>query len=216
MNSRERQTVPIGTYIQSCHVPGEVALTFDDGPDMYTDELLDLLSLYNAKATFFVNGLKLYGYESVIQRIVREGHQLASHTYSHADLTTLGDDQITEQMTSLETALQASTGVIPVYMRPPYLAVNDHVLSVMADLGYHVIGASVDTKDYENDHPDLIGHSVEKFTTQLDQGGTIVLAHDIREQTVRTLVRIMLDKLADRGKRPTTVGACLGDSSYYR
>jgi peptidoglycan/xylan/chitin deacetylase (PgdA/CDA1 family) len=84
-------------------------------------------------------------------------------------------------------------------MRPPYLAANDYVLNVMAELGYHVIGASVDTKDYENDHPDLIGRSVAKFNQELDQGGTIVLSHDIHEQTVRSLTQIMLEEVYERG-----------------
>lgn len=102
-------------------------------------------------------------------------------------------------MTRLESAFVASVGVVPTYMRPPYLAANDYVLGVMAELGYHVIGASVDTKDYENDHPDLIGRSVAKFNQELDQGGTIVLSHDIHEQTVRTLTHIMLEEVYERG-----------------
>lgn len=102
-------------------------------------------------------------------------------------------------MTTLESAFADAVGLVPTYMRPPYLAVNDYVLSVMGDLGYHVIGASIDTKDYENDHPDLIGRSVAKFNRELDQGGTIILSHDIHEQTVRTLTHIMLDEIYERG-----------------
>ncbi|KAL3464995.1 hypothetical protein BJX64DRAFT_74924 [Aspergillus heterothallicus] len=199
------RVAPYGTYITSCYVPGAVALTFDDGPYIYTEELLDLLARYGAKATFFVNGHNLDGNYWLIQRIVNEGHQLASHTYNHPDLTTLDDASMADQMTRLEAQFMEAVGVIPTYMRPPYLAVNDHVLGVMADLGYHVIGASVDTKDYENDHPDLIGRSVERFNRELDQGGTIVLAHDVHEQTVHTLTSIMLDEIFERGLRRTCI-----------
>ncbi|KAI9375207.1 hypothetical protein BJX61DRAFT_193579 [Aspergillus egyptiacus] len=208
-------SVPYGTYIHHCYTPGAVALTFDDGPYIYTEELLDTLANYGAKATFFVNGHNLAGNEWLIRRIVNEGHQLASHTWGHPNLETLGYDQIVEQMTSLESVFSEAAGVIPSYMRPPYLAANDYVLGVMADLGYHVIGASVDTKDYENDHPDLIGNSIAKFNRELDQGGSIVLAHDIHEQTVRTLAHIMLDEVYERGLTPMTVGACLGDEQWY-
>ncbi|KAL2858039.1 hypothetical protein BJY01DRAFT_242105 [Aspergillus pseudoustus] len=210
------RVAPYGTYITSCYVPGAVALTFDDGPYIYTEELLDLLARYGAKATFFVNGHNLDGNYWLIQRIVNEGHQLASHTYNHPDLTTLDDASIVDQMARLEAQFVEAVGVIPTYMRPPYLAVNDHILGVMAALGYHVIGASVDTKDYENDHPDLIGRSVERFNRELDQGGTIILAHDVHEQTVRTLASIMLDEIFERGLKPTTVGGCLGDYGWYR
>ncbi|KAL4817445.1 hypothetical protein BDW67DRAFT_159524 [Aspergillus spinulosporus] len=204
-----------GVYIHHCYVPGTVALTFDDGPYIYTEELLDTLAQYGAKATFFVNGHNLAGNEWLIQRVVNEGHQLASHTWGHPDLTVLSYDQIVDQMTQLESAFAAAVGVVPTYMRPPYLAANDYVLSVMGELGYHVIGASVDTKDYENDHPDLIGRSVARFNQELDQGGTIILSHDIHEQTVRTLTYIMLEEVYERGLQPTTVGGCLGDDAWY-
>ncbi|KAL3476963.1 hypothetical protein BJX99DRAFT_226838 [Aspergillus californicus] len=182
---------------------------------MYTEELLEILSWYGAKATFFVNGHNLANNEWLIRRIVNEGHQLASHTWGHANLPVLGYDQIVDQMTQLEADFSQAVGVIPNYMRPPYLAANDYVLSVMADLGYHVIGASVDTKDYENDHPDLIGRSVERFNRELDEGGSIILAHDIHEQTVRTLTHIMLEEIYDRGLQPMTVASCLGDDWWY-
>lgn len=76
--------VPFGAVIDRCTVPGTVALTFDDGPYMFTPELLDVLSANHAPSTFFVNGDGLggiYNYDEVVQRIWREGHQLGSHTY---------------------------------------------------------------------------------------------------------------------------------------
>ncbi|KAL2822062.1 hypothetical protein BJX63DRAFT_181561 [Aspergillus granulosus] len=210
------RTAPYGTFINHCDVPGTVAFTFDDGPYVYTEELLDLLANYGVKATFFINGYRLDGNYYLLQRIVNEGHQLASHTYDHLDLTTLDDASMIAQMTRLETRIREAVGVIPTYMRPPFLAVNDHVLSVMSNLGYRVIGSSIDTKDYENDDPSLIGRSVDIFNTQLDQGGNIVLAHDVHEQTVHTLVSLMLDEALARGLQPTTVGGCLGDDAWYR
>ncbi|KAL4908911.1 hypothetical protein BDW74DRAFT_74824 [Aspergillus multicolor] len=208
--------IPYGVNIHHCYVPGTVAITFDDGPYIYTEELLGIFAQYGAKATFFVNGHNLSGNEWLIRRMVNEGHQLASHTWGHPDLTILSYDQIVEQMTRLESAFAAAVGKVPTYMRPPYLAANEYVLSVMGELGYHVVGASVDTKDYENDHPDLIGRSVAKYNSELDQGGNIVLAHDIHEQTVRALARIMLDEVYERGLKPTTVGECLGEDKWYR
>ena len=78
-------TVPYGVMIQQCTQPGVIALTFDDGPYIYTPTLLDILSEYNAHATFFVNGegpnFEYPDYSAVINRIVDEGHQIGSHTY---------------------------------------------------------------------------------------------------------------------------------------
>jgi peptidoglycan/xylan/chitin deacetylase (PgdA/CDA1 family) len=90
-------------------------------------------------------------------------------------------------------------GDVPSYMRPPYFDVNDRALTVMRDMGYKVITASIDTKDYENDDPSRIGLSFNKFVNELNAGGSIVLAHDIHYQTVATLTRKMLDEITARG-----------------
>ena len=138
-------------------------------------------------------------------------------------------------MTELEDAFEEVVGVIPRYMRPPFLAVDGKVLSAMANLGYHVIGASIDTKDYENNSPELISRSFEKFRAELNAGGTIVLSHDVHEQTVYSLTRMMLEEIFERGLQrmsspsssclvmilmdtAVTVGDCLGDpqENWYR
>lgn len=102
-------------------------------------------------------------------------------------------------MLELEWAFINIVNAFPMYMRPPFLSVDHVVSDVMNDLGYHVIGASIDTKDYAYDHPDLIGISLDKFRNELNAGGSIVLAHDVHEQTVYTLVREMLDEIMARG-----------------
>lgn len=102
-------------------------------------------------------------------------------------------------MTQLEGAFSRIVGFFPTYMRTPYLLFNDVVLTAMDDLGYHVIGASIDTKDFENDHPDLSWRSFEKFRAELDAGGTVVLAHDTHENTVEVLVDNMLEEIEMRG-----------------
>lgn len=117
---------------------------------------------------------------------------------------TLDYNSIAAQLGQLETAFQQTIGRVPTYMRPPYLFVNGLVLSVMADMGYHVIGASVDTKDYENNMPELIHRSFEKFRAELNAGGTIVLAHDVHRQTVEHLVQAMLNDVRARGLRGTS------------
>lgn len=75
--------VPVGAVIDRCSTPGTIALTFDDGPFMYTNDLLEILGGYGAPCTFFLNGHGLgdiYEYADVVRRIVNEGHQLGSHT----------------------------------------------------------------------------------------------------------------------------------------
>jgi peptidoglycan/xylan/chitin deacetylase (PgdA/CDA1 family) len=120
-------------------------------------------------------------------------------SWGHPYLTSLDYPAIVAQMTQLEDAFMQVLGFYPTYMRPPFLAFNGLVLSAMGDLGYHVISASIDTKDYENDHPDLIPRSFEKFRAELDAGGSIILSHDVHDQTVHTLTRAMLEEIRTRG-----------------
>lgn len=61
----------------------KVYLTFDDGPSIYTDEILDILDLYGVKATFFVVGTEDEEYIPMYKRIVEEGHSIGMHSYSH-------------------------------------------------------------------------------------------------------------------------------------
>ena len=61
----------------------KIYLTFDDGPSIYTEEILDILKRYNVKATFFVTGMNMPQYKDCLQKILDDGHTLGIHTYSH-------------------------------------------------------------------------------------------------------------------------------------
>ncbi|KAL3456543.1 hypothetical protein BJX64DRAFT_296610 [Aspergillus heterothallicus] len=210
--------VPVGQVITQCTVPNTIALTFDDGPSEYTSQVLDLLSRYGARATFFVLGDAAANNPALLQRMRNEGHQVGAHTYDHASLPSLDYNGIVSEMTRLEAVIRPALGVTPTYMRPPYLETNDLVLQAMRDLDYRVISASIDTKDYENqDANAIISTSFQLFLDQLNGGGNIVLAHDIHYWTVASLAERMLQEIASRGLVATTVGACLGEaeSAWY-
>lgn len=102
-------------------------------------------------------------------------------------------------MTKLEDSFLRHFGFYPTYMRMPFLMFNDVALSAMADLGYHIIGASIDTKDYEHDDPGSSWISFEKFKAELSAGGDIVLAHDVHQTTTEVLVDNMLEEIRGRG-----------------
>lgn len=142
--------MPYGTEIFHCTVKGKVALTFDDGPYIYTAELLDLLKKNNVKATFFIvgnNGGKgiinspSSPYSDVIKRMYAEGHQIASHSWSHQDLSAATPEQRLAQIIKNEIALADILGFIPTYFRPPYARSNPGLLADLGRLGYHVVGA---------------------------------------------------------------------------
>lgn len=141
------QNAPFGRIITKCARPGTVALTFDDGPGPYADELLDILTASNAKATFFVNGdngpLKITNQSAsnALRRAFDAGHQIASHTWSHPDLQLLTKEEQFDEMTKLENALLDIIGVTPTYFRSPFTSCNSTCVSDMTSWGYHVVSS---------------------------------------------------------------------------
>ncbi|CAG8045124.1 unnamed protein product [Penicillium salamii] len=195
-------SLPYGSVLNHCYIPGTVALTFDDGPYIYTSRVLDVLAHHGARATFFVNGRNrghVDQFPELVKRAHEEGHQLGSHIWAHPSLPSLSKSQIRRQMTAFESAFIGILGFYPTYMRAPFLAHSDDVLDVMDELGYHVIGASVDTKDYVFDDPDTNWRGFERFIDGLDAGGTVVLAHDSHRNTVEILVEDMLEEIKSWG-----------------
>ncbi|KXH27886.1 polysaccharide deacetylase, partial [Colletotrichum nymphaeae SA-01] len=213
--------IPYGVAITKCTVEGDFALTFDDGPFTYTEHVLDLLAEAGAKATFFVNGENfgnINNFQDVVKRMVADGHQIGSHTYSHPDLATLGDADIIPEMTTLEDALINIIGKYPTYMRPPYFSWNDNTLSILKALEYHVIHADIDSLDYANNAP--LGNltSVGIFEKGVDAGGSIALAHEVHQNTAEYLVPEFLRIIKEKGLNAVTVGECLGDAeaNWYK
>jgi peptidoglycan/xylan/chitin deacetylase (PgdA/CDA1 family) len=144
--------VPYGVSISHCSQNGYVALTFDDGPYIYTSDMLDLLKRNNVSATFFVvgaNGGKgqienpSTGYPDIIRRMILEGHQVGSHTWSHQDLATTTAVQMHEQVVWNEMAFVDILGFFPTYLRPPYTDWTPDTLSYLSSMGYHVVGADL-------------------------------------------------------------------------
>lgn len=109
--------------------------------------------------------------------MISNGHQVASHTWDHADLAGLSEDAVTEEMTDLETVLLGLIGKFPTYMRPPYTSYTSETLSILGNLGYHVIVYDIDTLDYNYaTYGDTTSLGI--FESGLDAGGTISLEHD--------------------------------------
>ncbi|KAG9060711.1 Carbohydrate esterase 4 protein [Linnemannia hyalina] len=105
-----------------------------------------------AKGTFFVNGDNydcIYSGGSIarLKNAYNNGHQIASHTWSHSDLTTLSKDQINNEMSLVEQAIKRITGATPAFMRPPYGAYNNLVLEVAGALENKVVYWDFDSGD---------------------------------------------------------------------
>lgn len=118
--------VPTATLLAPALVrlPGSerrIALTFDDGPSVpYTAQILDILKRERAPAVFFLCGANAARHPELVRRILREGHQIGNHTYSHPYLHLLGRDRLDAEIGRAQDAIAAAAGAAPRYFRPPF------------------------------------------------------------------------------------------------
>lgn len=159
----------------------------------------------------------------LIHRMVDEGHQVASHTWSHQNLTELHETEVKKQMYYNEIALADILGFFPTYMRPPHSMSDERTDSILADLGYHIIYYNINTLAYEYLTPETIQMSKDIWDEDServhdDSRSVLLVEHDPIEQTVHNLTRYILDSIQEKGWKPVTVGECLGDPKelWYR
>ncbi|KAK9695660.1 chitin deacetylase [Basidiobolus ranarum] len=174
---------------------GQWALTFDDGPSQYTSQLLDILAAANVKATFQMIGSNVIQFPDVVKRAYDEGHQIASHTWSHPHLMSLSNDQIVAEVKATENALLNITGAKPAYIRPPYGEADDRVKAIFKAMGYHTLLWNMDTLDWDiSEKKENASLILDSFKSALTKGtdlnahndpGFISLQHDIYIDTVQ-------------------------------
>ena len=174
-----------------------IALTFDDGPGEYTEELLNCLVENNAKATFFMLGQNVEAYPEIAKKVSDAGMELGNHSYSHPDLVTIGADAAAQQVSNTDAALKSATGFEATVMRPPGGSFND---SVKAAIDHPLIIWSIDTRDWATKSEDLTYQVVMDNA----QDGSVVLMHDIHEWSVKAAIRMIPDLIA-KGFKLVTV-----------
>src|SRR5678810_671717 len=111
-----------GITFNSVHVDGPyIAMTFDDGPSAtLTPKLLDILAAHNIKATFFVLGEMVAEHPEILARAAREGHEIASHSWSHPNLAKMSQEGVRSQLQRTDDEIKTAAGKRPTLFRPPY------------------------------------------------------------------------------------------------
>lgn len=181
-----------------------VALTFDDGPGPYTAGLLDTLKKEGVRATFFMLGENVGGHRDVVRRMALEGHELADHSWSHPQLTTLSSAEVRSQIERTQKVIkEASGGVEPTLVRPPYGSTNERVGRAV---GMPLILWSVDTLDWRYRN---VARDVRVGVKEPESGG-IILFHDIHKTSVEAIPQVV-DGLKKRGFTFVTVSELFQD-----
>ena len=193
-----------------------VALTFDDGPSKHTIRILDALEQHGGRATFFCVGTQLEKYASIAQRAHEMGCEVASHTYSHKNLSKISVDEMIEEIEKNNALLEPITGQVTL-LRPPYGAgIKDS--AVIETVRYPYIMWSIDTLDWSTRDTDS---TVAEVRNKVEDGA-IILMHDLYEPTAAA-AEILIPELIEQGYQLVTItelftakGITLEPGKYYR
>lgn len=161
-----------------------IALTFDDGPSKYTEELIEYLHENDCKATFFVLGNKVKDYSEVLKKSISYGNEIGNHSYNHKWLIKLKKEEMIEQIEKTNNLIYEYTGYIPTSIRPTYGSVNS-TLKNITDL--NITLWNVDTLDWKYKSPIKIANRATKNL----KDGNIILMHDIYKRTLDAVKKIV-------------------------
>lgn len=158
----------------------QVALTFDDGPHPeHTREVLSLLDGAGAKATFFLLGSKVEAHPDVAREIVRRGHDIGVHGYTHDRLQCLrAPKRIEADLKRALDAIERATGQRPVLFRPPVGLVSPRTDTAATRLGLVIVGWSVRGRDGLRKAK---AHEVAARVRRGLRPGAVVMLHDAAE-----------------------------------
>ena len=192
----------------SVHVDGPyIAMTFDDGPSAtLTPKLLDILAAHHIKVTFFVLGEMVAEHPEILARAAREGHEIASHSWSHPNLAKMSQEGVRSQLQRTDDEIKGAIGKRPTLFRPPYGSITERQKRWIHDeFGYDIILWDVDPLDWRRPGPAVVRNRILKET----RPGSIVLSHDIHPGTIEAMPSTF-DELEAKGFKFVTVSELLG------
>lgn len=181
-----------------------IALSFDDGPGNYLDDFLDLLELYNVRATFCVLGNLVNTQPDGLRRAVELGNEVIGHSWDHRNLAKLTDNDVRSQIQTTGEAIEAITGTAIPLFRPPFGEVSDTMRRISEYLGFAMVNSNVDPEDWRFMDADVIYNAV------LEQAhdGAIIMSHEIFGTTLEAYQRI-IPELLSRGFQLVTISELL-------
>ena len=196
--------------------PKRVALTFDDVPDrLFTLQVLDVLKSEGVKATFFVVGNRAKDNPDIIKRMLDDGHVLGNHSYSHANLNKVSDEEFHHEVLKTQEIVKDITdGYQMKYIRPPYGNIREKQIEWLVSQNIKVVNWNVDSLDWTQIDAD----EVEKNIMSQVKSGSIILQHGaggVGEDltgTVQALPRIV-KRLREQGMEFVTLPQLLQEES---
>jgi len=189
----------------------KISLTFDDGPHpVYTPQVLDFLKTQDAKATFFLIGKNVKQYPYLVERIVKEGHTIGNHSYSHSKTIDFkSKNNWLKELNETDSEIQKITGKQPRFFRPPFGVTTPHLASAIEKTKHLVIGWNVRSFDTTKTSPEKINRKILAQT----KSGSIILLHD-RHENIVPILEQLLPELASKSYTFVTVNELIDEKSY--
>jgi len=194
-----------------------IGLTFDISWGENTAEpILDILKQEGIHATFFLSSPWADKHQALVQRMVKEGHEIGSHGNRHIDLNTLGVPEIENEIKTAQQVLEKITGGTVRLIRAPNGAYNNKVISTTNKLGYRAIQWSVDSLDWKRPGANAIINNVLNGIKSGGgaKAGDIILFHasDSAPDTPAALPTV-IQRLKSKGYLLMPVGQLLDQAS---
>ncbi|HEU4734813.1 MAG TPA: polysaccharide deacetylase family protein [Kofleriaceae bacterium] len=185
-----------------------IALTFDDGPHpVHTGPLLDALAELRAPATFFLVGRDVEANPALVERMVRDGHELGNHTYRHRYLPLARSRSVEDELRATDRAIARAAGVVPSVARPPWGGRSPRNVRVFQRLRKRLVLWDVNSFDWKGKP----AHHVVQRVLERARPGSIILMHEAREggETTVEAVRMLVPALRARGFELVTVSRAI-------
>jgi peptidoglycan/xylan/chitin deacetylase (PgdA/CDA1 family) len=177
-----------GTALIAPRRPGEIAMTFDDGPNPeWTPRLLDALARHDVKATFFMLGKFAEAQPELVRRVAAEGHVIGDHSWSHPKLSHCPAKQIEEELKRTKDTLEQIIGSQVRFFRPPFGARRPAVFRIARELGLEPVLWNAMTTDWSEPSAEKIAATLSKTVDALTRTGyaaNIVLHDGNHRETV--------------------------------
>ncbi len=184
-----------------------IALTFDDGPSEYTNELIDILDANNAKATFFLLGREIEKYGDAITHMASSGHIIGNHSYDHLEMLEQDMDTVVDQFARTDQMIAGyNNGNGASVVRFPY---GDYTKEQSAAVGKPQIYWDIDTFDWDTEDINVIRQHIYDYLT----GGNIILMHDIYPSTIEAC-RVLIPELQSQGYKFVTINELAASRGY--
>lgn len=170
-----------GPTLIAPHTPGELALTFDDGPNpAWTPRLLDILAEHNVHATFFMVGGFAQAEPALTRRVADAGHLIGNHSWSHPNLARTSASKVRDELTRTSDTLAQIAGRSIRFFRPPFGARRPAVLRIARSIGLNPVTWNAMTSDWVDPSAD---HIASELTRKIDHNtrrgfATNIVLHD--------------------------------------